>query len=83
MAALLGGCCQRPMPKPQDGESKKPDSPLTQDNQQPRLPSFISLYKEASPAVVNISAAHPLPIPNELLPKKDREILKALVQVNG
>jgi len=80
---LLTGCCQRPMPKPRDGEAKKPDRPVTQIDQQPRLPSFISLFKEASPAVVNISAAHPLPIPKELLPKKDREILKALVRSLG
>jgi len=33
--------------------------------------------------VVNISAAHPLPIPEDLLPRRDREILRALVRSLG
>jgi S1-C subfamily serine protease len=47
------------------------------------LPSFVALFDAASLSVVNVSAAHPLPIPQEWLPRRDREILRALARSLG
>jgi serine protease Do len=46
-------------------------------------PSFEDLFRRASPSVVNVSAAHPLPIPNQLLSKRAEKIWRALVRSLG
>ncbi len=47
------------------------------------LPDFAGLFERASPAVVNIAAAHPLPIPDEVLPQRDRRFWQALARSLG
>ncbi|MBN2497109.1 MAG: trypsin-like peptidase domain-containing protein [Deltaproteobacteria bacterium] len=42
------------------------------------LPSFEALFERASPSVVNVAADHPLPIPADLLPEDDRQLLQVL-----
>ncbi len=49
----------------------------------PPLPSFTTLFQQASPSVVNISATHTLPIADPLLPRRQKEILRALVRSVG
>jgi serine protease Do len=82
---LLTGCCQRPVPHPQDGESIQPDNSRTAGlaPASSELPSFIDLFEKAKGSVVNVSAAHPLPIPEELLPRREEEFLRALVRSLG
>lgn len=47
------------------------------------LPDFEGLFESASPSVVNISAAHALPIPADLLPKRERAYWRALARSLG
>lgn len=83
-ACLLVGCCQRPVPAPQDA-GKIAAATRTEPQPAPgeTPPSFVELFARASGSVVNVSAAHPLPYPEELLPRREREILRALVRSLG
>jgi len=47
------------------------------------LPDFEALFAKASPSVVNVSAAHSLPIPADLLPKRERIYWRALARSLG
>lgn len=47
------------------------------------LPDFEALFAAASPAVVNISAAHALPIPADLVPRRERAYWRALARSLG
>jgi serine protease Do len=47
------------------------------------LPDFAGLFERASPSVVNIAAAHALPIPDEVLPRRDRRVWQALARSLG
>jgi len=80
---LVTGCCQpRVNPPREDPPPEKTGETVVQP-QEASLPSFVGLFTRASPSVVNVSAAHPLPIPEDLLPRRDREILRALVRSLG
>ncbi len=47
------------------------------------LPDFAGLFERASPSVVNIAAAQALPIPDEVLPRRDRRVWQALARSLG
>jgi len=82
---FLGACCQRPMPHPKDGRSEAAptaavDTPSEDDE---TLPTFDKLFKKVSPSIVNISASLPFPLPEEMLSKREREMLKILARSLG
>lgn len=84
---LGAGCCQRPMPQPQDGRSEPsaPDTPppATPSDDEATLPSFDRLFEKVSPSIVNISATLPFPFPEEILSRREREVLKILARSLG
>ena len=49
----------------------------------PLLPDFSELFVQASPAVVNVSATHELPIPDGLVPRRQRRVFKAMARSLG
>ena len=80
------GCCQRPMPQPQDGRSEAaltaaPAPAPVEDDE--ALPTFDKLFDQVSPSIVNISASLPYPYPEELLTTSQREVLKRLARSLG
>lgn len=69
--------CRKPVPGPADGES------IAASPEPGRLPSFAALFAKVKDSVVSVSAAHALPIPEEALPRRERQILRALVRSLG
>ena len=53
------------------------------DKQKTCWPDFSRVFERASQSVVNISAAHGLPIPEELLPKGNRQVIRAMAKSLG
>lgn len=47
------------------------------------LPAFDELFARVSPSVVNVSAAHELPVPQALLTRRERELWRAMVRSLG
>lgn len=84
---LGAGCCQRPVPRPQDGrggiaaagEARQVPSPRGDET----LPSFDALFEKVSPSVVNISAELPIPFSEEMLTRREREVLRILARSLG
>jgi S1-C subfamily serine protease len=86
---LLGaGCCQRPMPQPQDGRSEEPvpageEAAVPSSPGDDTLPTFDALFLKVSPSIVNISATLPFPFPEETLTRREKEVLKVLARSLG
>ncbi len=77
--------CEKPVPNPAEKESA-----LAAQIEYRRLPSFAALFAKVKNSVVNVSAAHSLPLPEEALYpgtkaqlRREREILRALVRSLG
>ncbi len=47
------------------------------------LPAFDELFARVSPSVVNVSAAHELPVPQALLSRRERDLWRAMVRSLG
>ncbi len=76
-------CSQRPAPLSADGILGEPAAAGTPLPEEAGLPDFRGLFQRASPSVVNISAAHALPIPDDMLRGRDRAIWRALARCLG
>jgi serine protease Do len=81
--------CQPAPPKPIDAGMLAPALGLPDGTAKPvpepdpDLPDFSALFLQASPAVVNVSAAHALPIPDGLMPRRQRSVFKAMARSLG
>jgi serine protease Do len=75
------------MPKPQDGRSEPVTAGDAVENQScandETLPTFDALFEKVSPSIVNISATLPLPLPEETLSRREKEILKIFARSLG
>ena len=82
---FLGACCQRPMPHSKDGktESALTAAPEPPPDDEEALPTFDKLFEKVSPSIVNISATLPFPLPDEMLTKREKEMLKILARSLG
>ena len=82
---FLGACCQRPMPHSKDGktEAAPTAAPEPPPNDEDTLPTFDKLFEKVSPSIVNISASLPFPLPEEMLTRRQREVLKILARSLG
>ncbi len=80
---LIYACSQRPAPPSVDAVPGEPAVANTPLPDEPGLPDFCGLFQRASPSVVNISATHTLPIPDDLLPERQRAVWLALARSLG
>ena len=82
---FLGACCQRPMPHKKDGQSESASTaaPGLSPDDDETLPTFDKLFEKVSPSIVNISATLPFPLPEEMLTRREREMLKILARSLG